>query len=170
MKTTSKSDLFKAVIIMGVSGCGKTTIGCRLAKQLGWRFIESDNFHSNENVQKMASGIPLTDEDRQPWLDSLHAALVDCSRTNQSLVMACSALKEKYRQVLKSDIKNIIFIYLKGDYDLIWQRMKTRQHFMKPEMLRSQFEALEEPLDAIVIDISRSPDQMIEDILVQIQG
>jgi gluconokinase len=170
MNATSKSDLFKAVIIMGVSGCGKTTIGCKLAEHLGWRFIESDSFHSTENVQKMASGIPLTDVDRRPWLESLNAALIDCSRSNQSVVMACSALKEKYRQILKSGLKNINFVHLKGDYDLIWQRMQTRQHFMKPEMLRSQFEALEEPHDAIVIDISKSPGQMIEEILVQIQS
>lgn len=170
MNTTSKSDIFKAVIVMGVSGSGKTTIGLKLAERLKWKFIESDLFHSKENIQKMASGIPLTDSDRQPWLENLHAILVDCSRNNQSVIMACSALKERYRQILKSGLSGIRFVYLKGDYDLIWQRMQAREHFMKPEMLKSQFEALEEPHDAIIIDISKSSDQMIKEILVQIQG
>jgi gluconokinase len=170
MNTTTKQNRFKAIIVMGVSGCGKTTIGSKLADRLGWKFIESDRFHSKENVQKMASGTPLTDVDRQPWLESLHAALVDCSRDNESVIMACSALKEKYRQILTSGLNSIRFVYLKGNYDLIWNRMQRRQHFMKPEMLRSQFEALEEPHDAIIIDISESPGQMIEEILNQIQG
>ena len=170
MNKTSKSDMFKAVIVMGVSGSGKTTIGLKLAERLGWKFIESDHFHSRENIQKMASGIPLTDADRELWLECLHAVLVDRSRDDQSVIMTCSALKERYRQILKFGLSGICFVYLKGDYDLIWQRMQAREHFMKPEMLKSQFEALEEPIDAIIIDISKSPDQMIEEILVQIQG
>lgn len=168
MKTTSQMDSFKAIIIMGVSGCGKTTIASQLAEQLGWEFIESDSHHSEEHVRKMACGIPLTDTDRQPWLDTLHALLVDYSQKNKPAVMACSALKEKYRQALSAGLNNVRFVYLKGDYDLIWERMQKRRHFMKPEMLKSQFEALEEPADALVIDISSPPDQVIKEILCQI--
>ena len=153
---------------MGVSGCGKTTIASQLAEHLGWTFIESDSCHTEEHVRKMASGIPLTDEDRQPWLESLHALLVDCSQKNQPAAMACSALKEKYRQTLSAGLNNVRIVYLKGDFYLIWQRMQKRQHFMKPKMLKSQFEALEEPQDALVIDISQAPDLVIAEILRQI--
>jgi len=156
------------MIVMGVSGCGKTTIAARLAEKLGWTFIESDNYHSKEHIRKMASGIPLTDTDRQPWLESLHDLLADLSKKNQSAVLACSALKEKYRQTLTAGLKNIQFVYLKGDYGLIWQRMQERQHYMKPSMLRSQFEVLEEPENALVIDIAQPPDKIISEILRQI--
>lgn len=168
MNTSSQKSTFKAVIVMGVSGCGKTTIGSKLAERLEWSFIESDNFHSEEDVRKMANGIPLTDADRQPWLEKLHALLVECSQKNQPAVMACSALKEKYRQTLSAGLNNIRFVYLKGDYDLIRERMQKRQHFMKAEMLKSQFEALEEPKDALILDISQPSNFLIEEILRRI--
>ena len=116
----------------------------------------------------MANGIPLTDADRQPWLKKLHALLVECSQKNQPAVMACSALKEKYRQTLSAGLNNIRFVYLKGDYDLIRERMQKRQHFMKAEMLKSQFEALEEPKDALILDISQPSNFLIEEILRRI--
>ena len=150
------------LIVMGVAGCGKTTIANRLAECLGWVFIESDDFHSIEQVSKMASGIPLTDADRQPWLESLHLRMLDACLEGKSVVMACSALKEAYRQILRGGLKNIQFVYLKGDYDTILRRMQKRSHFMKPEMLKSQFDALEEPIDALTIDIALSPDQIID--------
>ena len=153
---------------MGVSGCGKTTIAARLAEKLGWTFIESDSYHSEEHIRKMASGIPLTDIDRQPWLESLHDVLDNLSKKDQSAVMACSALKEKYRQTLTAGLKNVQFIYLKGDYDLIWKRMQERQHYMKPSMLKSQFEALEEPDNALVVDIILPPERIVSEILQQI--
>ena len=165
MNTSSQKSTFKAVIVMGVSGCGKTTIGSKLAERLEWSFIESDNFHSEEDVRKMANGIPLTDADRQPWLEKLYALLVECSQKNQPAVMACSALKEKYRQTLSAGLNNIRFVYLKGDYDLIRERMQKRRHFMKAEMLKSQFEALEEPKDALILDISQPSNFLIEEIL-----
>jgi len=168
MNTSSQKSTFKAVIVMGVSGCGKTTIGSKLAERLEWSFIESDNFHSEEDVRKMANGIPLTDADRQPWLEKLYALLVECSQKNQPAVMACSALKEKYRQTLSAGLNNIRFVYLKGDYDLIRERMQKRQHFMKAEMLKSQFEALEEPKDALILDISQPSNFLIEEILRRI--
>lgn len=153
---------------MGVSGCGKTTIAARLAEELGWTFIESDSFHSEEHIRKMASGIPLTDADRQPWLETLHGLLADLGKKNNSAVLACSALKKTYRQTLSASLKNIRFVYLKGDYDLIWQRMQERQHYMKPSMLKSQFETLEEPEDALVIDISLPPEMIVSQIIHQI--
>jgi len=168
MNTSSQKSTFKAVIVMGVSGCGKTTIGSKLAERLEWSFIESDNFHSEEDVRKMANGIPLTDADRQPWLEKLYALLVECSQKNQPAVMACSALKEKYRQTLSAGLNDIRFVYLKGDYDLIRERMQKRQHFMKAEMLKSQFEALEEPKDALILDISQPSNFLIEEILRRI--
>jgi gluconokinase len=168
MKPLNEKPSNKAIIIMGVSGCGKTTIASRLAEQLGWTFIESDSYHSAEHIRKMASGIPLTDADRQPWLETLHDLLADLNKKSQSAVLACSALKETHRQTLSAGLENIRFVYLKGDYDLIWQRMQERQHYMKPPMLKSQFEALEEPEDALVINISFPPEKIVSEILHQI--
>jgi carbohydrate kinase (thermoresistant glucokinase family) len=168
MKPLNNQPFFKAIIIMGVSGCGKTTIADKLAEQLGWTFIESDNYHSEAHIHKMASGIPLMDADRLPWLERLHDLLIEFSQKNQPSVLACSALKEKYRQTLTAGLRNIRFVYLKGDYELIWQRMQERQHYMQPSMLKSQFEALEEPEDALVIDISHSPEKIVSEILRQI--
>jgi len=159
---------FQALIIMGVSGCGKTTIASALAEKLGWVFIESDDYHSEGQINKMAGRTPLTDADRQPWLETLHTLLAENCQKNQPVVMACSALKEKYRQTLSSGLKNVRFVYLKGDYGLIWQRMHNRQHYMKPEMLKSQFEILEEPQDALVMDISSPPEVIVTKILRQI--
>ncbi len=167
MKPVDDKPSFKALIVMGVSGCGKTTIATRLAEKLGWTFIESDSYHSEEHIRKMASGVPLTDADRQPWLETLHGLLADLSLKSQPAVLACSALK-KVSPDLTDGIKNVRFVYLKGDYDLIWQRMQERQHYMKPSMLRSQFEALEEPKNALVIDINLAPEKIIAEILRQI--
>jgi gluconokinase len=168
MKVTKQEISFRAIIVMGVSGSGKTTIASIVAERLGWVFIESDQFHSQAHVRKMASGIPLTDSDRQPWLESLHEVMTDFSKIGKPVVMACSALKEKYRQTLSANLNNVRFVYLKGSYEIIWQRMKKRKHFMKSEMLISQFEALEEPEDALVIDISQPLDSIISEILSQI--
>jgi len=168
MKPFDEKPLFRAVIVMGVSGCGKTTIASLLAEELGWTFIESDNYHSEEQILKMSNGIPLTDADRQPWLETLHGLLADLSNKNQPAVLACSALKEKYRRTLTAGLKNFRFVYLKGEYGLIWQRMQERQHYMKPTMLRSQFEALEEPENALVIDITLPPEKIVSEILQQI--
>lgn len=156
---------FTAVIVMGVSGCGKSTVGGLLADRLGWPFIESDNYHSAEDIQKMANGIPLTDEDRWPWLNRLHDLMVDFSIQGQPVVLACSALKQSYRNLLVQGLDNTLFIYLKGDYDLIHGRMKKRNHYMKANMLRSQFDALEEPLDALVLEINEPPMKIVGNIL-----
>ena len=150
---------------MGVSGCGKTIIGTILAEKLGWEFIESDRYHSQEDIRKMSSGIPLIDTDRRPWLERLHSLLVEKQADDIPVILACSALKESYRQILCEDLWGCEYVYLKGKYDLIWKRMRQREHFMKPAMLQSQFNDLEEPEDALTVKINQPADQIIEKII-----
>lgn len=139
---------------MGVAGAGKSTVGAGLARALGWPFFDGDDFHPQANVDKMAAGIPLTDADRWPWLDKLHMLMAEQLASGHSLVLACSALKESYRQHLIVGLGKVQFVYLKGSYDELVSRLGTRRgHYMKPEMLRSQLEVLEEPKDAILVDI-----------------
>ena len=155
-------------LIMGVSGSGKTTIGQALAARLGWDFVDADDFHPAENITKMRNGIPLTDEDRAPWLDALHRLLASTLASGRHPILACSALKEKYRVQLLHGLDGIEAIYLKGTYDLIWSRMSVRQgHYMRPEMLRSQFAALEEPQDVFVLDISMTVEDMVDKIIAR---
>lgn len=149
---------------MGVSGSGKSTIGQLLGQVLGWQFYDGDDFHPSENIAKMSRGIPLDDCDRQPWLLALQNLINELRHNNTHAIIACSALKQTYRKFLQQEQQDILWVYLKGSYDQIWQRMQQRQHFMKPEMLRSQIESLEEPTDALIIDISVPP----KDIAAQI--
>ena len=145
------------IIVMGVAGCGKTTVGRALAEHLGWDFYDADDFHPFENVAKMANGIPLNDLDRVPWLTALHDLISACIREDRPGVLACSALKERYRQQLLEGNERVQIVYLKGSYDLIWSRLAVRRdHYMKPDMLQSQFEALEEPTNALTFDIAMS--------------
>ncbi len=146
------------LLILGVAGSGKTTIGKLLAQTLGWPFFDADEFHPPANIEKMSRGIPLTDDDRWPWLDAIRAKIESLEAEGQSGVLTCSGLKEIYRDRLKPGDADIKFVYLKGSYDLIQSRMAARQHFMKPEMLASQFASLEEPHDALIIDISHPPE------------
>lgn len=147
---------------MGVSGCGKTSVGKALAETLGWDFYDADDFHPPANIAKMTSGIPLTDADRAPWLESLRTLISACVQSNRPGVLACSALKERYRQTLLRGNPGAQLVYLKGSYNLIWSRMAQRPgHYMKPEMLKSQFDALEEPHNALTIDISLSVEQIV---------
>lgn len=147
---------------MGVSGCGKTSVGQKLAETLGWDFYDADDFHPPANIAKMTSGIPLTDADRAPWLESLRTLISACVQSNRPGVLACSALKERYRQTLLRGNPGAQLVYLKGSYNLIWSRMAQRPgHYMKPEMLKSQFDALEEPHNALTIDISLSVEQIV---------
>ena len=156
----------KAIIVMGVSGSGKTTVGLALAERLGWPFHDGDDFHPPANIDKMARGIPLNDADRWPWLEAIHAFILKCLRHNQPVIIACSALKQRYRDRLSDNHPNIIFVYLRGDYDLILTRMRARQgHFMKEEMLQSQFEALEVPEAAQVVDIDAGLTRIIDHLL-----
>ena len=153
-------------IVMGVSGCGKTSVGEALAKELGWDFYDADDFHPPENVAKMASGTPLNDSDRAPWLATLHDLISSSLMENRSGVLACSALKEPYRQQLLDGNENVQIVYLKGSYELIWSRMEKRtDHYMKPHMLQSQFDALEEPTNALTVDISASVDEIVQEII-----
>jgi gluconokinase len=155
-------------IIMGVSGCGKTSVGKVLAEQLGWNFYDADDFHPPENIAKMAIGTSLTDADRAPWLESLRALIASCLRTDKPGVLACSALKERYRQILLEGNPGAQLVYLRGSYDLIWSRMARRPgHYMKPEMLQSQFDALEEPQDALTLDVSLSVEQIVNILRLQ---
>ena len=154
------------LIVMGVSGCGKTSVGEVLAEELGWDFYDADDYHPTENVAKMASGIPLNDSDRAPWLATLHDMISSSLIQNRPGVLACSALKERYRQQLLEGNPNVQIVYLKGSYDLIWSRMSARKdHYMKPHMLKSQFDALEEPTDALMVDISVSVDEIVQEII-----
>lgn len=160
--------MIRFFIVMGVSGCGKTSVGKLLAEQLGWDFYDADEFHPPINVKKMADGIPLNDSDRAPWLASLRGLILSSLKGGKPGVLACSALKELYRQQLLKDNEGIQLIYLKGSYDLIWSRMSARKgHYMKPEMLQSQFETLEEPANALTIDVSTPMDDIISKVLEQ---
>jgi gluconokinase len=154
------------MIVMGVAGSGKTTVGESLAKHLGWEFYDADHFHPPENVSKMASGIPLDDSDRAPWLDALHELISASLVTGRPGILACSALKERYRQQLLSGKDDVQLIYLKGSFDLIWSRMSLRNdHYMKPHMLQSQFDALEEPTDALTFNVSMPVGDIVQEII-----
>jgi len=149
------------VVVMGVSGCGKSTIGQLLADRLGCPFLDADELHPPGNVAKMAAGTPLTDADRQPWLELLNAKL----RGQENAVLACSALKETYRRTLSKGLADCRFVHLRGSMELIRARMEKRRHrFMPASLLESQFATLEPPAGAVAVDIARPPAQCIEDI------
>jgi carbohydrate kinase (thermoresistant glucokinase family) len=159
----------RVVVVMGVSGCGKSTVGALLALQLRWEFEDADWFHPAANVDKMHSGIPLTDEDRRPWLAAV-AAWIDKTRCSGGHdVIACSALKRRYRDVLIGDRPDVRLVYLKGDEALIARRIATRhEHFMPRSLLHSQFEALEEPGPAenpVIVSIEPRPREIVAQIL-----
>ena len=157
-------------MVMGVAGSGKTTVGELLARQLGWSFYDADAFHPPENIEKMANGIPLTDVDRAPWLAALHALISTSLRENRPAVLACSALKESYRQRLLEENDGVQIVYLKGSYDLLWSRLSHRKdHYMKPQMLQSQFESLEEPENALTMDVSMPVNALVNEILKQLE-
>jgi gluconokinase len=155
------------VILWGVSGAGKTTIGELLARELGWKFIEADDFHSGANIDKMRRGEPLTDEDRQPWLERLRAAIKESLDNNENAVLACSALKKKYRDRLRvSD--QVKFVFLRGSREQIAERLHDRRgHFFNPDLLASQFADLEEPRpaeDALTVELGAGPAGMADTI------
>lgn len=155
------------IVVMGVSGCGKTTVGELVAEGLACEFIEGDEYHSRENIAKMASGQPLNDEDRRNWMVSLNRKLGEVLATGRQAVLACSALKEAYRQWLAKDLQEqILFIFLKGDFDEINRRMEDRiDHYMKADMLASQFEALEEPQGVPTFDLVLGSDTIARRVL-----
>ncbi len=159
------------IIVMGVSGSGKTTVGRRLADALGGSFHDGDDFHPPENVRKMASGQPLTDADRWPWLKAIRSFIEARTREDDVTVIACSALKQSYRDVLSGDEEDLVWIFLRGDYELIRERMEARSdHFFDADLLQSQFDALEAPgeEEAIVVDVDATPDAIVEEIIEQL--
>jgi carbohydrate kinase (thermoresistant glucokinase family) len=155
------------VILFGVSGAGKTTVGQLLADELGWKFYEGDDYHPQANIDKMHAGVPLTDEDRQPWLESLRELIERCLAAKENAVLACSALKKSYRSYLRVN-EEVKFVYLSGSYELIANQLRQRHgHFMNPELLQSQFAALEEPEPAegvIVIELGGTPRELVDEI------
>jgi len=151
------------LILMGVSGSGKTTIGKLLAQETGWPFYDGDHFHSPANVEKMRAGIPLTDEDRESWLATVQNLIQECLRAGQPALIACSALKQKYREYLQIDQARVHFVFLRGSYDLIAARLANRPaHFFSPRLLSSQFEALEAPSEVFTVDVSFSPQTVMQ--------
>jgi len=153
------------VIVMGVAGSGKSTIGQLLADRLGWPFYDGDDLHPAANVEKMRAGIPLTDEDRSGWLSALADVIAEHLRQNQSAVIACSALRQNYRDKLHVE-DNGRFVYLRGSYNLIEARLRQRTgHYMPPDLLVSQFATLEEPQDALTFDVSQPPEQIVAEIV-----
>ncbi len=154
------------ILVMGVSGSGKTTIGQKLAEILNAKFYDGDDFHPEENIAKMRQNIPLTDRDRQPWLQALQQIIDQGVDQHQNIVLACSALKKNYRDQLFKNYQQMTLVYLTGSFDLIKTRLKQRSdHFMREDLLQSQFDALEPPEGGIHIDISQPVETILEEIL-----
>jgi gluconokinase len=152
------------IILMGVSGVGKTTVGQLLASPLKWEFADADDYHSAINIEKMRQGIPLTDADRAPWLETLRARITAWIAAGKNAVLACSALKRAYREELQI-APEVQFVFLKGTPQLLHQRLHARQgHYMTEQMLESQMEALEEPEKALTINVDRAPDEIVNEI------
>lgn len=142
------------IVVMGVSGSGKSTIGQQLAERLRWSFFDGDDFHPPENIAKMSQGIPLDDDDRRPWLQAMHAKLADLLAQGTPTVLAASLLRQRYRDLVLSGLRDVRLVYLKADPRLIDERLQQRQgHFFKPQLLASQLQILEEPADAVVISV-----------------
>jgi gluconokinase len=155
------------VIIFGVSGAGKTTVGQLLARELGWHFLEADDFHPDANIEKMRSGHPLTDVDRWPWLERLRQQIDQSLAIGEDVVLACSALKRAYRDRLRVG-DEVKFVFLRGDYALVEKQLLSRHgHFMNPDLLQSQFDDLEKPRpdeNALIIELGRTPEEIVGEI------
>ena len=149
---------------MGVAGAGKTTVGRVLSEELGWEFIDGDSLHPAANTERMRLGMPLTDQDRLPWLAAIRRVIEDRSAKESSVVLACSALKERFRQQLQEGL-DVSFVYLKGEPELLRERLRARSgHFFSPDLLPSQLESLEEPTDALVVDASKGVLAIVREI------
>ncbi|MGB9382910.1 MAG: gluconokinase [Candidatus Binatus sp.] len=159
------------VIVMGVTGAGKTTIGRALAAALGWEFHDGDDLHSEANKLKMRSGIALDDADRAPWLAAIRRLIEAMLSQGRDSVVACSALKQSYRDEIVVDPKAVKIVYLKGSKEMIAERLRNRgAHFMDPDLLQSQFDTLEEPRDAIVVDIAAAPEAIVNEIVAALEA
>ncbi len=163
---------FYALVVMGVSGSGKTTVAFELAKRIGWLFKDGDDFHSPHDVEKMHAGHPLDDKDRLPWLQAIASEIERQRRARKPVVIACSALKRAYRDILVAGHDDVRIVYLKGGHDVVAGRLAARKdHFMPPQLLDSQFDTLEEPGEAehpIVVGIEASVDQIVDRIVEQL--
>jgi len=154
----------QVIILMGVSGPGKTTVGLELSRRLGWGFADADDFHPPKNVAKMAQGVSLTDQDREPWLHTLRVLMGTQLSEGNSIILACSALRARYRELLKRD--SVQFVYLKGDTRKIQERLEARiGHYMKAQLLESQFAALEKSADVLVVSIDQSVATIVDHII-----
>ena len=157
-----------AIVVMGVSGCGKSTVAARLAQRLGWEFAEADAFHSPANIEKMRSGTALTDEDRWPWLDAIAAWIGAARAQGRPCIVACSALKRRYRERLAAGHDDVRFVYLQGAYETVAARLASRSgHYMPLSLLQSQYDALEEPATdekAIMVSIERPVEALVEEL------
>ena len=150
------------IVLMGVTGSGKTTVGKLLASQLGWKFFEGDDFHSPANIEKLRRGEPLNDADRRPWLEAIREVIRAAIDRGENAVIACSALKESYRRMLQIR-EQVSFVYLKASIALIQDRLKNRVgHFMNPDLVQSQFDTLEAPEDALQIDAGSTPAEIVQ--------
>jgi len=153
------------IVLMGVSGSGKTTVGSLLAQKLHWDFADADDYHSPSNVEKMRRGIPLDDADRAPWLDSLRSVIATWVSASKNGVLACSALKQAYRANLLVDAQQVRFVYLKASHEVLTKRLlERRDHYMKEAMLTSQLATLQEPTEAIVLSAESTPEQLVKGI------
>jgi len=159
------------VVLMGVSGSGKSTIGPLLAQALGGEYVEGDRFHPPENVAKMKGGTPLDDADRKPWLEAIAAAIRGWQRGRHPVVVSCSALKQSYRDLLAHDAPGLRFVWLKGDKELIAGRLAARRgHFMPPSLLDSQYRILEPPRDAIAADVALPPEELVPQVAAKLRA
>ena len=156
------------LILMGVVGAGKTTVGTLLAQELGWKFADADDFHPRANIEKIMNGIALDDSDRAPWLTAMHNAILRWNDEGQNVVLACSALKRSYRAQLGAG--RVQFVYLRGTRELILQRLRARHgHFASETILESQFQDLEEPDEGITVEIDKSPAQIVSEIVERLE-
>jgi carbohydrate kinase (thermoresistant glucokinase family) len=153
-------------VLIGAMGCGKTTIGQKLAETLGWQFFDADDFHPKQNVEKMRAGTALTDEDRLPWLEMLHNEIQSWLGKEQNTILACSALKQAYRDILGVDQVSVITVHLKGSFEQILERLESRDHsYMNNTLLQSQLDTLEEPDDGYMVDITPTPETIVRTII-----
>ncbi len=159
------------VVLMGVSGSGKTTIGEALARRLGWRYVDADDFHPPANVEKMRAGIPLQDADRWPWLDAMNAMLREREAAGSDVVLGCSALKQAYRERLAAGCSTVRWVHLQGSFELIQSRLQGRQHrYMPASLLQSQFATLEAPADALTVDIDAPVEALVDRLAGELRG
>ncbi len=159
------------IVLMGVAGSGKSSVGEALGRVLGWPFRDADDFHPARNREKMRRGIPLDDNDRRPWLEAIRASIVQSLRAGENAIYACSALKQAYRQLLAADAEEVKFVYLKGPPGLIAERLANRRdHFFNPSLLQSQFADLEEPHGVLEVDISLPPETIADSIIEALAG